>query len=275
MNRALITTFLALSASSVLAQSTSARDAALATLPPFCQVKLAQPGTPQDAAMSSRFGAANWLHMHHYCYALTDQQRARNAPNPQVRATALRDAIGNYMYVVNKAERGFWMRPQIYTELGRVLIETRAYPDATRWFTEAITFNPGYAQAYIGLIDVHRRTGNRAAALEAATAGLRKVPDYKPLQNTYLEFGGVKPFPEPAVARKSDAVAAPDAGPGPAATPAVETPSQEPADATATPESQSTSADTVNGALDRGCRFCPPEEIQKRWRETFGEPPRQ
>lgn len=25
---------------------------------------------------------------------------------------------------------------------------------------------------------------------------------------------------------------------------------------------------------DKGCRFCPPEEILKKWRESFGQPPK-
>lgn len=275
MNRVLITTFLALSASSVLAQSTSVRDAALASLPPFCQVKLAQPGTPQDAAMSSRFGAANWLHMHHYCYALTYLQKARAAKDQQARATGLRDAIDNYMYVINKAERGFWMRPQIYTELGRVLMEARTYPEATRWFTEAATFSPGYVQAYVGLIDVHRRTGNRAAALEAATEGLRHAPDYTPLQKAYLELGGTKPFPAPAVARKAEPVESPDAVASPVVTPEVEAPPQGVDQRAAKADSEASSTVPARDDIDRGCRFCPPEEVQKRWRDSFGEPSRQ
>lgn len=79
-------------------------DAEIRLLPPFCQAKLGKGGAD---IWVSRFGADNWLHMHHYCYALNFMNRARFEMDPNYRKHYLGSAINNFDYVLQRWKPGF------------------------------------------------------------------------------------------------------------------------------------------------------------------------
>ena len=257
----------------------------VAQMPPHCLAKLKLDPRYTEAAFAPRFGEY-WIHLHHYCHGLKWANRARQSVDRRTRAGTLGMAKGEYQYAARAAGAGFWMRPQIYVELGHVHLGLGELGEAGRLFAEAIGASPGYLAAYLGLIDVHRRSESRAAALEVATAGLRQIPDAQPLQKAYLEFGGNKPFPAPARAQ-----APRSAPPSPAEPQAEPTAGQEAVEPDrAQDDSAASSATDAPGATDatdaagarratdvsessgRACRFCPPEAIEQRWRDSFGQP---
>lgn len=243
------------------AQNSAYTPADVAQLPPHCLAKLKFDPRYTEAAFAPRFGEY-WIHLHHYCHGLKWVNRARTSADRRARMGNLGMAKGEYQYAARAAGAGFWMRPQIYVELGQVHVGLGELSEAVRLFTEVIGFSPTYVAAYLGLIEAHRKAGSTQAALEAATAGLRQVPESQPLQKAYLELGGRQPFPEPL--RQAEPQA-----PRPLAG---ETAATEPAERLGAPDPVAGDGSETTAPSTRGCRFCPPDEIQQRWRESFGEP---
>lgn len=238
-------------------------------LPAYCAERIKGNASGVGIPAAEQMGRANWLHIHHYCYAVNFVNRAAFTHNAKDRAAKLQEARNNYRYVIRGAEPRFPMRPQIYTELGKVDLRLHDVGQAMESFAKAIEFNPAYEPAYLALIDVHREAGRNKEALEVATAGLRHLPDSEPLQNAYLATGGKRPFPEPvekaapapsgAAAQKTGPERAEVDGAGDGVA----------ADATKPAEDAGPASMATTPSPETGCRFCPPEDVQRRWRGTF------
>lgn len=242
-----------------------------ALLPRYCVVKLKDDNTtPEAKNFISQFGFANWLHLHHYCYALNYLNRVGKATKTSEKNSLRRSAASNIRYVLEKARPDFWMRPQLLVELGRLHIQVNEPEKAIPLFRDAIALNRSYLPAYVALLTQLRGTNTNSAALDVATEGLRHIPDSEALKKAYLELGGKEPFPAPATASRpeSPAPSAEEARPAPAQ---AETGSSgdgvaRAPDGTAEEAGKPVAEETVP---DSGCRFCPPDEIQERWRESF------
>lgn len=128
---------------------------------------------------------------------------------------------------------------------------TAAWPDYVR----TIQLDPNRPKPYLDLARSYAENGLKAEALETATNGLRCLPSNKLLQQAYVKYGGKLPYPEPVVRPQKTK---PDT--------AEEHKAKEEVPPT---ESDTAEAQGGQNVLDRGCRFCPPEEIQQRWRESF------
>lgn len=241
----------------------------VAQMPPHCLAKLKLDPRYPEASFAPRFGEY-WIHLHHYCHGLKWANRARQSVDRRVRAGNLGMAKDEYQYAARAAGAGFWMRPQIYVELAHVHLGLGELGEAGRLFGEGIGASPNYVAAYLGLIEVHRRNGAKAFALEVASAGLRHVPESQPLQKAYLEFGGNKPFPAPVRTQDSQAAVPEVPAESPPAPPTVNQGAVEPDDAPAAPVPADASG--VSESTGRACRFCPPEAIEQRWRDSFGQP---
>lgn len=249
-------------------------DAELKTLPSFCMVKSKMRGTPQERAEIAKYGGENWAHIHHYCAALANVDRARKATSAQQAMVYLQIAAGQYEYVNGGFAPTFWMRPQLYLEYGNVRAKLKQHGEAVRLLGEAVRLSPTYLVAYLSLIDTYKALDMKPAALEAASTGLRNIPGSPALQKVYLDLGGKKPFPEPAQAGDHQAVT--PAATAPKETDTAEAPSAAAETSTSAGAAPSaTAGEAPEGSVERGCRFCPPEEIQKKWRESFGGAPRQ
>ncbi|MBS0510332.1 MAG: hypothetical protein JSR42_03975 [Proteobacteria bacterium] len=267
MTKFLIGALLGITALSVqAAQPYGPTDNEISALPELCAVKLRQANTPQEKAYATKYGV-NWLHMHHYCFALNFLNRGRMSGNQKDIRASLDTASREFGYVLTHVEKTFWMRPQISVEAGRVSMRMKDSASASRLFLEAIAQNPAYESAYQGLIEVHRQTGDKAGVLELATSGLRYLPNSAMLQKAYLDAGGKKPFPEP--------IAKPNQQEKPADEELRAEPASggERAQSSARTDAPSDADASRADVVERGCRFCPPEEIQRKWRESFGEPP--
>lgn len=229
----------------------------VAAMPPICLEKI-RGGAKR---YSEAFGMHNWGQMHHYCHGVKFVMRARRFPND--RGFYLTSARGEFQYVVRAIDKGHWFRPQLYLELAQVHIQLKEHGEAQTLLRDAIALNPGYEPAYVALASMQRQIGVGNLALETAAEGLRHVPESKRLQKAYLDNGGKLPFPEPAVK--------PEKTPPVAASPT---------------SAEATAEETTNGTANAGadledgvqtevtetqpnCRFCPPEAIQQRWRESF------
>lgn len=248
--------------------------AELSALPPFCADRLQKGSGGKGSAAVAQLGKGNYLHIHHYCFAVNFVNRARRARDQKDQSYNLGLAKNNYNYVIKATEPRFWMRPQMYVELGKVHLQLKEAGEANRLFNDAIVFNPAYEPAYHALIDLYREGGRGKDALDVATAGLRHVPASASLKKAFLDLGGKEPFPEPiakAAPAPSDTDSPPEQLPDQVSEPQPED-AGVPADTAPVTATVTPSLDAPGGAEpipESGCRFCPPEEIQRRWRESF------
>ncbi len=246
--------------------------AEVATLPAFCRAKLGDVSQAEKMAAERSLGAKNWLHFHHYCYAVNFMKnRLSSVQTSSERKSMLNVIIGNYEYVLKHAENTFWMRPQIHLEIGRVYERMREKGAAMGQYGQAISFNPDFQAAYLPLIAVQRDLGDPKSALATASEGLRRFPSSTGLKKAYLSLGGKEPFPEPIMKK---AAVPRDAKPQASAV----TTNEDRQGSEASVESKSAvkpasdvQAESVDEEAIRGCRFCPPDEIQQRWRDSFDE----
>lgn len=227
-------------------------DAEVAAMPPLCQEKIK--GGSQRFA--NQFGMHSWGQMHHYCHGVKFVMRARRYPND--RPFYLTSARGEFQYVVRAITENHWFRPQLYLELAQVHVQLGEHSDAQALLLKAISLNRNYEPAYVALSALQRDMGVKNLALETATEGLRYIPESKRLQKAYLDNGGRMPFPHPAVETVPSAEVAPD-----------EKVDDQPATVAAEAGNGEASAGTLEGVPESGCRFCPPQDIQQRWREWF------
>lgn len=239
--------------------------------------------TPQEIAMCSAYmyggqdkgfkmkteGADDWGHMHHYCDCVRYRYRALRAISDKYTYKYnLGIAIGGCDYVLEKASKTFYMRPRILVDKGRAQRMLGNSGQAARSFQEAIQFNPHEVNAYLELAETHQNSGQNREALEALMQGLRNNPEAKILQRRYRELGGKEAFPE---------VPAKPAEPQPKA---VEPEQVTPSETTVPPEAEPKKEElpvaeqlpgdkkTTEAPLE-GCRFCPPESVQKKWEGSF------
>ena len=238
---------LGLTATALVAGSAQARDGfgptdgELMMLPRFCTAKLKGQGAE---GFRKQFGANNWIHMHHYCFAETFARRAAFSPDPEDRKFQIGRAVNNYDYVLRHTEPRFFMRSHIRTRMADALFKSDDPVSATRVLRLALRDDEKHVPAYLTLSAYLAEHGERAEALELVTRGLRYVPNAVALQKRYLELGGSEPFPEPVATAR---------------------------DAELSVRTVSASSDESAGAAVAGerCRFCPPESIQQRWAASF------
>lgn len=234
-------------------------EAELAVLPSFCAKKLKNQMTYQEAAM--------YPSVHHYCFGLNFINRAARSRDAKSRSFNLTSAKGEINYTITASPPGHWLLPQLYTDLGRTHLKLKEADQAVRAFTQALNVNSAYEPAYRGLIDAFRAAGSPSSVLDVARSGLRYLPESAYLKKVYLDSGGKEPFPEPAskktspmpVDEKEKSIAGSDDGKN--------SPRQEEQTPDAAASEAVQSSDEASSG--RGCRFCPPAEVEKRWRESF------
>ena len=91
----------------------------LRTLPPYCGPRIGEltfahyppqivtANAPAAKMWKQRFGAANYSHLHHYCFGLNYINRARFMTNKVDRRHALTVAINNFNYVIKRWKPNF------------------------------------------------------------------------------------------------------------------------------------------------------------------------
>lgn len=234
----------------------------LTALPPFCKARIEPKSSAEYEAGARQFGSGNWDHMHHYCYALDWMNKYRRVRTTQEKQFVLNNVISEYNYVVTHSRPDFYMRPQVYLAMADVYRLQKNVGGAAQALEKAVAFQPTLERAHLELMNLMRQAGAREAALDAATRGLRHIPESKQLQQGYLDLGGTRPFPTPirkptpavspsqSQAPRSEAAQEPFLEDGASAAPAMQKPAQ-------------------FDQIEKGCRFCPPDEIQKKWRDSF------
>jgi len=253
----ILTAFGLLDLSQVSAEAFAPTPAEITILPPFCKAKLS-PDPMDDKQFSATIGP-DWLHIHHYCFALNFTNRYyRSYGDKAAHQDDLTQALGNYDYVLNHGSPNFWMRAEIRTQKGRLLAAAKRKAEAIGELEMALIENQNYAPAYVVLSDVYRDIGEKSKSLTAVELGLQHAPDNKSLQAQYKQLTGKTFVPPPLNAEEAaqknqppgtttETPAAQAATPASAA-PASEkpTPGTQPADA----------AGKIGSPTNPYCRFC-------------------
>lgn len=257
MKRIFSACLLAVASMSALAvEGFAPTDAEIAVLPPYCAKRLRGTMTPQEGAY--------YPHVHHYCFGLNFANRAQRARDKTARKFNLESARGEFNYVIQRLETTHWMYPQVQSDMGNILSKLNDSSGALNAFNMALSANPAYERAYMGLIQILQRSGSRSSVLDVASAGLRHLPNSHYLKKVYLDFGGKEPFPEPIVRpTESSKYERQSADRAVGAAESIESSEKR------TQSTTGEATESESGRPDTGCRFCPPKEIQERWRETF------
>lgn len=160
----------------------------MAMLPPYCKEKIEKKDPALNQSWANRFGKEYWLHLHHYCYGLNFINRAhRSLGDKQARNHHLKNAENNIQYMLDRSE-GFFLRPEILTQMGKVQQELDRPAEAANYFQKAIGEAPDYAPAYAALADFYVKLGEREKAVELLTKGLEHVPNAASLQRRLKEL---------------------------------------------------------------------------------------
>jgi tetratricopeptide (TPR) repeat protein len=137
-----------------------------------------------DARMGSAFQS-----MHHYCWGLMKTNRAMLlAKTRQDREFYLGSSIGEFDYVLERAQPGFVLLPEIYTRKGENLIRLGRSGPAIEALEKAIALKADYWPPYAHLSDFYKSKGDAARAREILENGLALVPDAKALRRRLAEL---------------------------------------------------------------------------------------
>ncbi|OGU19992.1 MAG: hypothetical protein A2580_00235 [Hydrogenophilales bacterium RIFOXYD1_FULL_62_11] len=257
LSKIVVTTWLALLPVAPAMAAFAPTQAELAALPAYCAARLggySQAYTSWNASMGGDF-----LHIHHYCFALNFMNRARGIASVKDRQSTLGAAMTNFNYVLKYTQPGFYLRSEILMNRGIALSMQHKDGAAMGDLLKAIEIDPKLPRAYATLADMYEKQKNRSKALETVTTGLRHNPDTKSLQRRYTELGGKLPYPAPAQADAEASPAQTNATPTPAATHPAESGTATAPGATPTtaPAVEPPAAPKIGSPKNPYCRFCP------------------
>ena len=127
--------------------------------------------------------------MHHYCWGLMKTNRANLlARSKQVRDFYLRDSVGEFDYVLDRAPQDFPLRPEIMTKKGENLLRLGKPETAAAVLEEVLQLKPDYWPPYAAMSDHFKVAGDTAKAKEWLKKGLNAAPEAKPLKNRLAEL---------------------------------------------------------------------------------------
>lgn len=148
-------------------------------------------------------GKGFW-HMHHYCWARINMNRAQRAGVPnQAKKGLWESALKDYQYVINHVSNDFVLLPEIYTRQGEVELLLGQSNHAQESFSRARQLKPDYWPAYSNWAEFLIKAGKRAEALKVVSAGLEYSPNAKVLLELFKTLGG-KPSDIPTPKQKHE-----------------------------------------------------------------------
>jgi len=167
----------------------------MALLPPYCVNTLSyrqhiKRGNDQAAvARWYQLMGPTFLHMHHYCNALMDTNRALLlAPNQGVRNFYLRASIIELDYVLERATPDFVMLPEILTKKGENLLRLNELGVGLAQLEQAIQLKPDYWPPYVVASDYYKKQGNVAKAREWLERATKYSPDSQAVKTRIAEL---------------------------------------------------------------------------------------
>jgi tetratricopeptide (TPR) repeat protein len=172
----------------------------LAMLPPYCKyTQLYRDNVPggndphQIERWGSILGAANFHHLHHYCFGLENTNRALYfTSTKQERNFELSQSVREFDYVLERVPPDFPLLPEILTRRGENLLRLGNGPQGVLDLNRAIELKPDHWPPYAALSDYYKALGDVASAREWAEKGLSAAPGTKALQRRLAELEKTK-----------------------------------------------------------------------------------
>lgn len=235
-----------------------------AMLPPYCKAKLSD--DPADDKLFSGAIGPDWLHIHHYCFALNFTNRFYKTSNPSEKRHYMQSALGNHDYMLTHATPDFWMRPEIHTEKAKQLRAAKRYAEAIGELARALGIKADYLNAYVVLSDVYMDLNQKSDAIASVEKGLHYGPDNRALQRRFKLLTG-REFIPPAVnsavnvgSDSEDARQRPEPKPQSSESTSPSTKTELPQAEEAKSENASTHtvpSNEIGSPTNPYCRFCP------------------
>jgi tetratricopeptide (TPR) repeat protein len=163
-------------------------------LPPWSQyVQTMDYDSPTGKKYQEKFGPI-WHHMHHYAYGLDEMYESfQNISDPQVRKGLLKEAIADFDYVLDRADSGFVMLPEILTKKGLALMFLDRHVEAVASLKKAIALKSDYVPAYVALSDCFILAGDRENGMQMIRDGLKQSPSSPALKSKLQELQAAQP----------------------------------------------------------------------------------
>lgn len=164
-----------------------------ALLPPYCPYTLAYKGygSPNRAKWDAMMGPENFIHMHHYCWALIRYQRAGKAGISSTQRRHLRaQALDDFLYVQRNASQNFVLLPELLTWIGKTELSLGNSNNADPAFAKAREIKADYWPAYTHWAEFLIASGRREEAMATVKAGLQHAPTAKVLLELFKALGG-------------------------------------------------------------------------------------
>lgn len=237
---------------STAAHAIKLTDADLARLPEYCTARLKNTG--EYNLWVQRLGR-DFDHTHHYCFGLNDLNRYYESRTARDKKFNLKNAVGNFTYMVTHANQTYSLMPEVYMNRGLAFSLMKRNAEAVQDMNKALELNPNLVKAYSYLADFYSGINLKDRALRVIADGLRHNPDTTSLQRRYRELGGKLPYPEPI--QPAPAVAVQPATPEAVPPPVQAEVAGEPATATVAPAPDTPSESKIGSPKNPYCRFCP------------------
>ena len=172
----------------------------LAMLPPYCKYTQVYrenvPGgnDPREIERwTSVLGAANFVHMHHYCAGLGNTNRALYFSSTKLdRNRELRNSLVEFDYMVGRVTPDFALLPEILTKRGENLLRLGSGPQGVLDLNRAIELKPDHWPPYAALSDYYKDSGDLRLAREWAEKGLAAAPGTRALQRRLADLDKTK-----------------------------------------------------------------------------------
>jgi len=142
--------------------------------------------SPERKKWEAFFGNS-FPHMHHYCWALNWINRAHKSEVQENRDAYYETAIGDLQYIISRADPSMALLPEIYVQMGLLLIQRNKHSEAVKAYLDAIQTMPTYVPAYSALSDYYCELGNVEEARNILSRGLQQVPGSKILKRRISE----------------------------------------------------------------------------------------
>jgi len=140
----------------------------LAALPAYCkgtQVTRDVSHDPKPIADYVAIYGHTYTHLHHYCWALNDENHSNYFPR----------MLDNIKYVMDKAPLTFAMLPEIYITKARILFKAKRDPEALATLLQLTQIKPDYSATYAKLGDYYQKVGDKGSAIRYYEQGLIKT----------------------------------------------------------------------------------------------------
>lgn len=160
--------------------------AEMALMPQYCQVKCSlgnDRDNPKVARWMKILGAGNYIHLHHYCFALGFEQRYRRETDKNKRDFILGQISRNYEYVIERWPKDMRLYPEAHTRYAMTLAGAGQAGAAVAHFQSALNARPDYAPAYAAYSDWLVSQGKKSEAADLLKRGLQQAPTSKLLRS--------------------------------------------------------------------------------------------